>query len=367
MLNILLILSTLSAAVIPIAWMITFSKRRSKVESYGFYFFLLVSIVFLAVFVDFNQILVLSLFLNIFYPFCLIGCLILFFYFLYSISYNHSDLPKSFYLLLLVPVFQFLLSAYAFYIHTPLNELKIYYYDVVFAGGAVIPESVQFLFAVSQMTSIIFAVGLLLLIVASFFFVPRIIGIADQKEPHERNKRLNLFLYVISALVIFGVGTILQIVVTFYSTSDQWLIISSLFWGIGWLVIGYFMHRIISIERVSVLKEFSEPESNLMQLIYQYFEREKPYLNPELTLEKLSKDLNSNRTYISKIFKEEMNTNFNNFINDYRVSYAKSLFASQKEMKMNEVAQQSGFNSYSTFFRVFKEQTGVSPQNFLDQ
>jgi len=59
-----------------------------------------------------------------------------------------------------------------------------------------------------------------------------------------------------------------------------------------------------------------------------------------------------------------MDTNFNDFVNGFRISCAKKMLSEQNNTKLNEVAIQAGFNSYSTFFRVFKEQTGVSPSEF---
>ena len=108
-------------------------------------------------------------------------------------------------------------------------------------------------------------------------------------------------------------------------------------------------------------------ESSLEQTIYHHFENEFTYLDSSLTLDKLAKDLKSNRTYISNTFKEKMGTNFNRFVNEYRVSFAKGLLLKQDGIKMNDVAHNSGFNSYATFYRVFKELTGVSPKEFMDQ
>ena len=59
-----------------------------------------------------------------------------------------------------------------------------------------------------------------------------------------------------------------------------------------------------------------------------------------------------------------MGTNFNDFVNGFRISFAKKMLAEQNDSKLNEVALQAGFNSYSTFFRVFKDHTGISPSEF---
>lgn len=54
-------------------------------------------------------------------------------------------------------------------------------------------------------------------------------------------------------------------------------------------------------------------------------------------------------------------TNFSGYINAKRMEYAKQLIAEHPEYTMKMVAEECGFNSQSTFFRVFKSVYGITP------
>ena len=66
-----------------------------------------------------------------------------------------------------------------------------------------------------------------------------------------------------------------------------------------------------------------------------------------------------NRNYLSKLFKEQQNINLHDFINEIRVQKAKSLLANTN-MSLGEICDSTGFGSYRTFTRVFKQIEGVT-------
>jgi AraC-like DNA-binding protein len=96
------------------------------------------------------------------------------------------------------------------------------------------------------------------------------------------------------------------------------------------------------------------------------------YTNPDLHLSDVALMLGTNRSYLSRVINDEMNTNFCELINDYRVKHAKALLEnSDDDISMEDIASMSGFNGISSFYRVFKEKTGLTPgkyrQNYLNQ
>ena len=91
------------------------------------------------------------------------------------------------------------------------------------------------------------------------------------------------------------------------------------------------------------------------------------YRQKELRIHDLSLLLNTNRTYLSQVIKEDFDSNFSDLINGYRTQYAAKLLeidAAENAMSMDEVASMSGFSSKSSFFRVFKANMGVSPGKY---
>ena len=132
--KITLLASSIYALASPGLWAILFFKRmrNSRYSRYAFYFFLLIWITFMAVLADFNQFLNMSLVLNFVYPLCIIGSPIFYLLFLYESSHEGKKSPKWAFYFFLIPLLQFLLSAYFFYVHVPFDLLKGHFYDIVF-------------------------------------------------------------------------------------------------------------------------------------------------------------------------------------------------------------------------------------------
>jgi YesN/AraC family two-component response regulator len=102
------------------------------------------------------------------------------------------------------------------------------------------------------------------------------------------------------------------------------------------------------------------------KLIY-YFENEKPFLNSHFSIDDLAENMNENKKIISKIINDEFDTNFNSFINKFRVIYAKDMITNSenKKLTLQAIAEMSGFNNRATFISSFKKFTGKTPSDFL--
>ncbi len=90
---------------------------------------------------------------------------------------------------------------------------------------------------------------------------------------------------------------------------------------------------------------------------------EQPWLEPELTLTEVAKRLRITPGLLSKVINSGCGQNFNDFVNAYRVREAQRLLADPRfaHYSLVGVALESGFNSRSTFNRVFKKVVGRAP------
>ena len=86
------------------------------------------------------------------------------------------------------------------------------------------------------------------------------------------------------------------------------------------------------------------------------------YTEP-LSLDVLSKKLHLSRYYISHIFSDKLQVSFTDFINTLRVEHACSLL--EKGANISEIALSSGFSSVRTFNRVFAEEMGMTPREYI--
>ncbi len=93
----------------------------------------------------------------------------------------------------------------------------------------------------------------------------------------------------------------------------------------------------------------------------------KPYLEGNIVLPQLAQQLGIPPNYLSQIVNEQLNVNFYDFINGYRVEEAKRLMRSSGQQNSNilNIALDSGFNSKSAFYTAFKKATSMTPTQYL--
>ncbi len=98
-----------------------------------------------------------------------------------------------------------------------------------------------------------------------------------------------------------------------------------------------------------------------------FLRKEKPYLNPQLTLPELAMQLHISMHVLSRVINECYDKNFQDFINTYRVEEFKALITNPKykHQTILAVALDAGFNSKTAFNRSFKKITGNTPREFL--
>lgn len=82
----------------------------------------------------------------------------------------------------------------------------------------------------------------------------------------------------------------------------------------------------------------------------------------------LADALQTNTTYISVALKQQKHKNFSNLINDYRVNQVKAELAdnNHKTFTIEHIYTKAGFTQQSTFNRVFKEFTGKTPSEYIE-
>ncbi|AYL97952.1 FtsX-like permease family protein [Mucilaginibacter celer] len=90
------------------------------------------------------------------------------------------------------------------------------------------------------------------------------------------------------------------------------------------------------------------------------------YEDPELSLSSLAQKLDVHTHELSRIINTVLKKNFNDFINEYRVQTAarKMQDPANDHITLLGIAFESGFNSQSSFNRIFKQIAGKSPQEY---
>lgn len=106
----------------------------------------------------------------------------------------------------------------------------------------------------------------------------------------------------------------------------------------------------------------------LFERIEQLMKEEKVYTDNEFSQSKLSALLTSNETYVSRAINQIGNKNFSTYVNEYRVKEAKQIMLDAKEkINLKFLPERVGIKSKSTFYRIFKSMTGLTPAEFLEE
>jgi len=128
--------------------------------------------------------------------------------------------------------------------------------------------------------------------------------------------------------------------------------------------------NIFSSEKIQVKKRnLLLPENQLEDLTTELeliMMTEKPFLNFNYGLKEMTQRMNVSERLLSQAINESREQNVNDFINNYRIEEAKKIITENSDPKKTflEIAFESGFNSKSAFYLVFKKRTGITPTEF---
>ena len=108
--------------------------------------------------------------------------------------------------------------------------------------------------------------------------------------------------------------------------------------------------------------------TNISQLLKQYCEDTRLYLQHDITRDDLSKAVGTNRSYLSLYFAQQGET-YNSYINKLRIQHFvndyREAIATKRPFTAQQLAHESGFGSYATFGRAFKQTMGQTVTEWM--
>jgi len=110
-----------------------------------------------------------------------------------------------------------------------------------------------------------------------------------------------------------------------------------------------------------VLKENSSNQELLK--LKKFMEEEKPFLNPSLTIQDISKQMEIPVRELSVLINHQLGQHFYDFVNTYRIESAMTILKDSSKSKVTilEILYEVGFNSKSSFNTAFKKHTATTP------
>lgn len=153
------------------------------------------------------------------------------------------------------------------------------------------------------------------------------------------------------------------------------LIMSALLYGLGYVA----AHTVLPIETVVPEEEpaetaqdtTTEETDRMMSRIAGVLREQQLFADPHLTIQDMANAIGSNRTYVSRCINRRTGLSFSQYVARYRVEHAQQILRDPKyrtdHEAITEAASLSGFSSDQTFYRVFKEQTDLTPLQYRQQ
>ena len=109
-----------------------------------------------------------------------------------------------------------------------------------------------------------------------------------------------------------------------------------------------------------------EQAERLATKIRKAMESDQLFLDPDLSLSKLATHIVVSPNYLSQTLNETMNTTFYDFVNGWRIQAAIPKILANKDSVLT-IALEVGFNARSSFYNVFKKETGLTPTQYRKQ
>ncbi len=181
----------------------------------------------------------------------------------------------------------------------------------------------------------------------------------------------SLLSVILSILIINDSGPIITEGTRYLITLVNFSLFLKVIYPYSWLGKREFQNvsdeRQIDIQGVERRSSDDKKINELRDRLVIYFEKEKPYLKPDLTIYEVALYLYSNKTYLSRVINECFDNNFNQFVNYYRVEEAKRLFKSDMRMNIHQMCDLAGFGSMATFSIAFRYYVGNSPAEWCKE
>ncbi len=104
-----------------------------------------------------------------------------------------------------------------------------------------------------------------------------------------------------------------------------------------------------------------------MASITSYFSTHRPYFDPAYNIHQLAHVLGCSKNHLQLAIKQSTDLSFRDFLNHYRVQEAKRRLQQpeSRHYTIQSIAEEVGFRSQATFYRVFKKIEGQTPATLL--
>lgn len=125
---------------------------------------------------------------------------------------------------------------------------------------------------------------------------------------------------------------------------------------------GFFRQQsLVEPQKYKTSSVTSEQQQKLLRQLKEVMSLQKPFLKPSFSLPDLADQLKVSVHQLSQVINEGLGKSFFEMLAEYRIEEAKKLLKEKSNIKIEEIAEQVGYNSKSSFNTAFKKITGQTP------
>ena len=112
-------------------------------------------------------------------------------------------------------------------------------------------------------------------------------------------------------------------------------------------------------------KEIKNTDEELFQKLNELIKEHQLFKNKEIKREEVSKKIGISDRSLHDCIKNNTGVAFSEYINQLRLSFSRQLIQTKGDkLTIEAIAKESGFNSRTTFYRLFSEKYGMAPEEF---
>ena len=295
-------------------------------------------------------------------------------------GYNNAKNRIPFWLLssyLIIPPALWLYFKHNSEVNFKFSTKHIFYFipaiiDIFISTVAYFSEGKYLFFGKSKIWFVLIEwLPLILTIIVLIFQAIKTVEIYKQFKNSSNQVLRNHFLKIIIVFLLFCFLGILWFLQSLTPINSRWLFnISTVAILFGLAYASFFNPSFFEVPKFYQNKKSDEfknyDDQKEFEKMNNLFTKDALFTQPKLSLNDLSLTLNLPTKYISYLINTYTSSNFNDYINSFRVNEVLRKIPLEKNKTLLGIAMEAGFNSKSTFNQAFKQHTGKSPSDFLD-
>jgi len=227
----------------------------------------------------------------------------------------------------------------------------------------------------------------LLIITSVGFFIYYLVFVIYWHPIRNKSAAKGLNQNIIAIMVILATLDIIACFIFINIKSSYIYTMATVFFGTKCLVIAFFVQIFEVVTRYSNSQTLDSPVTDkklvntpeldlpwnplanvnynhLEEVFTQLLDNEQVYRDMELTIQKFAALTGYHYLVVSNYLNKVKKIRFTELIADYRVKKACDLLRNEKGFNVAMICYEAGFNSMSNFYRIFKNKTGQTPEEY---